>query len=182
MKKTGILLYTLFISLACSLEYDSSVRDELSETVPSSVLYGVEQIQVKNGTPRAAFSAAEARIWKEKENTELFDLQFLEFDESGEVITEGTADFLSINDNNDATIIGEISAYSKRNEASIKAEQLNWVDEKRELTSQGDGPVIISLDSGSILQGAGFTADFYSNTIEFTTAVEGSIATGSDSD
>ena len=182
MKKIGIILYSLLFALSCSLEYDSSVSDELSETVPSSVLYGVEQIQVKNGTPRAAFSAAEARVWEKKDSTELFEVKFQEFDEKGEVITEGVADYLSINDKNDATISGGISAYSNRNEASIKADELNWVDDKRLLTSPGGNPVVISLDGGSVLQGLGFSADLYTNTIGFTGSVEGSIETGSDSE
>ncbi len=180
MKKPVFFLVSLIIIASCQLEYDTSVRDELSESVPSSVLFNVEQIQVKNGNPKASFTAQEAYLWSEKEETELYSVQFLEFDENREIITDGVADYILINDNNDASIKGGISGRSIRNEASIEAENLDWKDETRELSSSIDGLVIISLDGGTVLKGAGFSADFYTETIGFSSRVEGNIESGSD--
>lgn len=156
------------------------MSDELSETIPSSILYNVEQIQVKNGSPKAVFSAEEARVWSEQENTEMFNVQFLEFDEKRNTITDGSADYVVIGDNHDATIKGQISGYSLRNEASIQADELSWMDEDRELSSPGEKRVIISLDGGTVLEGSGFSADFFTNTIGFSASVKGSIEVGSE--
>ena len=165
--------------LSCSLDYDSSVKDELSDTIPSSILYDVSRVQMKNSVPRASFSAREARVWEEREDTELFNVEFLEYDSSRGVLTEGTADYLLINKNNDATIQGNISGYSSQNEASMSAESLQWEDETRVLKSIDEKQVEISMDDGSVLRGKGFNADFYSNTIGFLSEVNGSIETSS---
>ena len=92
------------------------------------------------------------------------------------------ADYILINDNNDASIEGGISGRSIRNEASIEAENLDWKDETRELSSSSDGFVTISLDGGTVLKGAGFSADFYTETIGFSSRVEGNIESGSDNE
>jgi len=168
------------ILFSCSLEYDSSVSDELSETIPSSILFNVEQVQVKNGIPKAVFSAEEARVWNDQENTEMFNVQFLEFDEKRKTITDGSAEYVVISDNHDATIKGEISGYSLRNEASIQADELIWIDEERDLSSPGEKKVIISLDGGTVLEGSGFSADFFTNTIGFSSEVKGLIEVGSE--
>ena len=180
----GFLIYSLFLTffVSCSLEYDTSVQDELSETIPSSVLYNVEQVQVKEGSPRAFFSAEEAKVWDERDDTELFHVKFQEFDRARRIITDGEADYILINGNNDATISGNISGYSLNNEASLKAETLNWKDETRELESPGDEDVTISLDGGTVLEGAGFAADFYTNTVVFSTHVSGNIEAGAEKD
>ncbi len=179
-RRMKILIFSLTVTIflfSCSLDYDTSVKEELSDTIPSSILYDVSRVQVKNGVPRASFSAEEAKIWEEREDTELFDVKFLEYDSSRGILTEGTADYLLINKNNDATIQGNISGYSSQNEASMTAESLQWEDETRILKSTDEKRVEISMDDGSVLKGRGFNADFYSNTIGFSSDVNGSIET-----
>ncbi len=177
-----ILLLSIFgvLIFSCSLEYENSVSEELSETIPSSILFNVAQVQVKNGSPRASFSAQEARIWEEREDTELYKVEFLEFDGHRSIITRGVADYLLIDKNNNATITGNISGYSAQNEAAMVADSLQWEDETRSLKSLNESSVEISMDEGSVLKGNGFTADFYTNTIIFSSQVEGVIDTETD--
>lgn len=176
-RRPAPVLLALFLG-ACSLEYEDSVKDSLSEEVPSSILYEVEQVEVKNGAPQAVFSAEEARAWDERGDTELFSARFIEYGEGREVITDGTADYLLIRDNHDALARGNIRAASERMGASIQTEQLEWIDETREMRGGEDEAVTLSLEEGSLLKGVGFSADLYTRSVRFSSRVEGMIEVG----
>ena len=109
----------------------------------------------------------------------MFEFVFKEFDNTRAVITSGEADYLLISDNNDATIKGNIYGYSLKNESSVKADHLAWLDEKRELSSLEDTTVTISMDNGSLLEGEGFIADLYTNTTIFSSRIGGYLESGS---
>ena len=181
MPKYALYLLILVIS-ACSLEYDNSISESLDESIPTSRLYEVKRIQVQGGQPKVRFDADEAVVWEEKEQTELFEFVFNEFDEERTVITRGEADYLLISDSNDAEISGNIYGYSSRNEASIRAESLNWLDESRELSSSGESNVVIEMDNGSVMEGQGFKADMYTNSTSFESGISGIIESGSEDD
>jgi len=181
--KTYLLFSALILVIfSCSLEYDSSVTESLDASIPTSRLYNVEHVQVKGGVTKVTFEAEEAVIWDEKEETELMNFVFNEFNGDGEVITTGNADYLLVSDSHDANIKGNIYGYSQNNEASITADNLSWLDEKRELSSADDTPVSISMDNGSLLQGDGFLADLYTNTTSFSTKISGYIESRSSDD
>jgi len=181
--KTHLLLFILsLLILSCSLEYDSSVSESLDASIPTSRLYNVKHVQVQGGVAKVTFEAEEAVIWDEREETELMDFVFNEFNSEGEVITTGEADYLLISDSHDADIQGNIYGYSLNNEASITADNLNWLDEKRELSSREDTPVTISMDNGSLLKGDGFLADLYTNTTSFSSGISGTIESRSSDD
>ena len=171
------MIILLFFS--CSLEYDSSVSESLDESIPTSRLFGVKRVQVQGSQPKVSFEAREAVVWEKREETELFEFVFKEFDNTRAVITSGEADYLLISDNNDATIKGNIYGYSLKNESSVKADHLAWLDEKRELSSLEDTTVTISMDNGSLLEGEGFIADLYTNTTIFSSRIGGYLESGS---
>ncbi len=179
-----MLRYTIFpvifILSACSLEYDNSVAETLDESIPTSRLYEVKRVQVQGGQPKVSFEAEEAVVWEKKEETELFEFVFNEFDEQKDVITTGEADYLLISDSNDAQITGDVYGYSSRNEASIEAESLSWQDESRELSSNGDTDVVIEMDNGSVMEGRGFKVDMYTNTTSFESGISGILESGTE--
>ncbi len=175
MKTLIPLFLSLFLIISCSLEYDSSVSESLDESIPTSRLYNVKHIQIQGGVEKVSFEADEAVIWEEREETELRNFVFREYNRNGEVITSGEAEYLLISDSHDAEISGNIYGYSLNNEASIEADNLTWTDEKRELSSDRESPVIISMDNGSLLSGRGFTADLYTNTTTFSSGIGGRI-------
>ena len=172
----------IFSISACSLEYEDSMSETLDASIPTSRLYDVRRVQVQGGNPKISFEAEEAVVWEEKEETELFEFVFNEFDEQRDVITTGEADYLLISDSNDAEITGNIYGYSSRNEASIRAESLNWLDENRELSSAGDSEVVIEMDNGSVMEGRGFKADMYTNTTGFSSEISGVLESQSEDD
>lgn len=176
-----ISLLVLTLS-ACSLDYEDSMAETLDESIPTSRLFEVKRVQVQGGQPKVSFEADEAVVWEKREQTELFEFVFNEFDEERIVITTGEADYLLISDSNDAEISGDIYGYSSRNESSIRAESLNWLDETRELSSGGDSQVTIEMDNGSVMEGRGFKADMYTNTTSFESGIGGVLESGSEDD
>lgn len=178
MKKISVLTLLLLLILSCTLEYDSSVSDSLDESIPTSRLYNVRRVQIQGGVPKVTFEADEAVVWEEREETELFEFVFNEFGNEKDVITTAEADYLLISDNNDAEIQGDIYGYSLRNEASIAADNLTWMDETRELSSRTDSTVTIEMDNGSLLEGKGFQADLYTNTTTFSSGIGGTLESG----
>jgi hypothetical protein len=179
VKKILFSVLIIFLNFSCSLDYDSSFSDSLDESIPTSRLYGVKRVQVQGGQPKVTFQAEEAIVWEKREETELIKFVFNEFGSGRDVITTGEAEYLLISDNNDAKIQGHIQGYSLRNEASVKAENLSWLDEKRELSSMEESRVTIMMDNGSLLEGAGFVADLYTNTTIFSYGIGGSLESGS---
>jgi LPS export ABC transporter protein LptC len=173
--KILIFFIPIILILSCSLEYDSSVSESLDESIPTSKLYGVKHVQIQGGQAKVSFEAEQAVIWKEREETELMNFVFNEFGNDGEIITTGEADYLIISDMHDAEIIGNIFGYSQRNEASISADNISWIDEKRLLTSNEESDVIITKDNGSLLKGRGFSADMYTNTTTFSSGISGKL-------
>lgn len=173
------LIFIILIS-SCSLNYDTSVTESLDESIPTSRLYGVKRVQVQDGIPKVTFEAEEAVVWEEREETELFDFVFNEFDNQRDIITRGEAEYLLISDNNDAQIEGDIYGYSIRNEASVDADNLKWMDEKRILSSREDSFVSIELDNGSVLEGYGFKANLYTNSTTFSAGISGTLESGTE--
>ena len=176
----NIIILLIFSISACSLEYEDSMAETLDESIPTSRLYEVKRVQVQGGEPKVSFEADEAVVWEKREETELFEFVFNEFDEERDVITTGKADYLLISDSNDAEISGNVYGYSSRNEASIQAESLSWQDESRVLSSTGDSEVIIEMDNGSVMEGSGFKADMYTNTTSFESGIRGSLESGTE--
>lgn len=172
------MIITAYLS-ACSLDYDSSVSESLDASIPTSRLYNVKRVQIQNGAPKVTFVAEEAVVWEEREETELFNFIFNEYGDQKDIITRGEAEYLLIADTNDAVVEGQISGYSVRNEASLEADNLKWVDEKRLLSSRDDSLVSIEMDNGSLLEGRGFQADLYTNTTTFKSGIGGSLESGS---
>ncbi len=180
MYKPALSILAVFLLISCSLEYDSSVTEEMDTSIPTSSLNHVKRVQVQQGSPKVVFEAETAVVWEEREETELSDFTFLEYDENQEIITRGQAKYLLISDDHDAEVDGDIYGYSIRNEASITAENLYWNDKERILSSDQDKQVTIEMDNGSLLQGKGFEADMYTNTTRFKSGISGSLESGSD--
>jgi LPS export ABC transporter protein LptC len=182
MYKVFSFLILIVLISACSLDYDSSITESLDESIPTSRLYGVKRVQVQEGKPKVTFEAEEAVVWEEREETELFEFVFNEFDNQRDIITRGEAEYLLISDNNDAEVVGNIYGYSVRNEASVEADNLKWNDEKRILSSRDDSFVIIEMDNGSILDGRGFKADLYTNSTTFSLGISGTLESGTEAE
>jgi len=171
----SLLVLSLILTVSCSIDYDEAmVAEELSEELPDIIIYDFTQVQVKDGKPAYRIMGEEAKMYEKKQEHTISSLLFQEFNEEGEIITEGWADevlFFTVSE--DAELKGDLDFYSKTEEGSISAEYLYWQKENSVLKSNAEEPVTLREDSGSSITGTGFEADFDNKQIYFTGPTEG---------
>ena len=159
----------------CSLDYSQvSVADEMEDTIPDSVLEDFNYTIVRGGTPTYLLEADVAEFFQEREETHLGGLVFRELDETGSLVTEGTADeavYFTATEN--AELEGSLSFFSAVEEATINSDYLYWDAENKLLVGRADGEVSIRSESGSGLDGVGFEADIRRRFVDFSGEVSG---------
>ena len=175
MKKAAFSICISLIIAGCSLDSSSIyVTEEMSEDIPDSILYEFIHTSVKDGTPVFRLSAGTAYIYNKKEETQLLDILFQEFDRKGKIITEGRADeALFFSKSEDAEFWGNLFFYSLSEEASFQTAYLYWSDEEKRLIGRDDGEVLIQRDTGTEILGTGFEAAARTRIVTFAGPVSG---------
>ncbi len=174
-----IALYSLFLLLlfpSCEIEYTQYDNEEV-EGIPTAVLYNVRSLEVRDNYPLILFEADEAVIWQKRLETELKNFTFEEYRRSGEISNKGWADYLLLDNSNNAYIRGNIQGESITVDGSLSASELNWEHDKRLLKAVGATTVQIELANGTVLAGYGFESDFYNRTTTYASRVEGVLST-----
>ncbi|MBN2441607.1 MAG: LPS export ABC transporter periplasmic protein LptC [Spirochaetales bacterium] len=174
-----ILIFMILLVVSCSLDYSSAnVADDLSERIPETIFINFSQVQVKAGKITNKLEATRAESYTKKKEMVLENVQFLEYDESEEVITEGKADrAILYTETDDADMFGNIFFYSHTEKTAIYADTLFWKDKEQKLLAEPDEIVNLKKDDGSFLNGKGFSTDFRLREIIFTKSVRGSYTT-----
>ena len=175
MKKAVFPICISLIIAACSLDYSSVyATEEMSEDIPDSILYEFTHTSVKEGTPIFRLSAGTAYIYNKKEETQLSDILFQEFNKKGEIITEGRADeAVFFSESEDAEFWGNLFFYSLAEEASFQTAYLYWNDEEKKLIGRDNSEVLIRRDTGTEILGTGFEAEARTRIVTFTGPVSG---------
>lgn len=170
-----LLLLALLVSCSCSIDYDEAmVVEELSEDLPDIIIYDFVQVQVKDGKPEYRIMGGEAKMFEKKQEQSISSVLFQEFNNEGEIVTEGWADEVNyFTETEDAELRGNLDFYSKTEEGSISAEYLYWQKEGSILKSNPEESVTLREDSGSSISGTGFEADFDNKEIFFTGSAGG---------
>ena len=171
----SFILITLFVS-SCSLDYSSAnLAEDLSEKIPETIFIDFSQVQVRNSKITNKIEASRAESYTKKKEMVLENLRYREFNEDGELITEGKADRAVLNtETDDADMFGNIYFYSYTEKTGIYAETLFWKDKEEKLTSEEDEKVRVKKDDGSYIEGKGFETDFRIKEIVFNKKVQGS--------
>jgi LPS export ABC transporter protein LptC len=175
MRKYFTLFLIVLVFAGCSLDYSAVyVTEDMSEDLPDSILYDFTHTSVKNGIPVFRLSAAEAYIYNQKDETQLTDILFQEFDDSGNIATEGQADkAVFYTKTEDAELQGNLYVYSAAEEASFSTPYLYWSDADKKLTGKENLEVLIHRDSGTEIRGTGFVAEARTRIVEFSGPVSG---------
>jgi LPS export ABC transporter protein LptC len=170
-----LFLFTIIIS-SCSLDYSSAhIAEDLSETIPETEFIDFSQVQVRNNKITTKIEASLAESYTKKKEMVLKDLWYKEFDETGELITEGKADKAVFNtETEDADMFGNIYFYSYTEKTAIFADTLYWKNKEEKLIAEPDEKVIVKKDDGSYIEGKGFETDFRLKEIIFKKSVKGS--------
>ncbi|MBI9103919.1 MAG: LPS export ABC transporter periplasmic protein LptC [Spirochaetales bacterium] len=178
MKKRSfiLILLSLLFFFSCSLNYeDAFMTDEISEDIPDAVLSDFTHIAVRAGTETFRILAGKGENYDKKKESHFYEVEFRELNAEGQVVTLGECDkALLYLDSDNIELWGNLSFYSAEEEATILAEYLFWDDGEGILTGEPDSWVVIRKDSGSSLQGTGFTAYLRENRVILEESVSGS--------
>ena len=172
--RNQVLLLAVLLA-GCSLDYSQvSVTEEMSESIPNSIIEDFSYTIVRGGVPTYVLEADSAEFYSAIEETRLAGLVFQELQKDGSLVTEGTADeaiYFTATEN--AELLGALSFFSAVEEATIHSDYLYWDSENKLLLGKDDGHVSIQSDSGSELEGIGFEADIRRRFVDFHGDVSG---------
>lgn len=159
----------------CSLDYKSAeVAQKLPANVPDTALTDFVSTTMRGDRPYFRVTAQTAETFAKKNETILTDVQFEEFDKEGKVVADGRANRAVYHtDTQNAELSGDLSLYSAAEKATFKTDYLSWNDHEKRLAGTPDGVVRITKESGSFLEGRGFTATTRTRSFEFEHGVEG---------
>jgi LPS export ABC transporter protein LptC len=186
MNRYLFLCFLIFISFctACSLDYsEATIADESESEIPDTVLFDVTYTSVRNFHLLLQVEAESSKSYSNKNQAVLEKVQLTEYDSQGNTTSTGRADQIIFNtENENADFTGDIYFHSKREEASIIAENFYWDSEKRRLTADPEDKVVVQQDSGSQITGTQFSADMKTNIITYESPVQGTFVTEDDNE
>lgn len=172
----SIIIILLLIVSGCRFDYEETMMaDDLSEEIPETILKKFSQVMVKDSVPTFYIEADESRSFSKRKETIFLGVHFQEFDKTGQIITDGKAENAKMfNETESVELWGNLSFYSKREEASLEGEYLFWDNEQSTLSGKQDDRISIVEESGSKISGEGFFADSKTKSIKFSSQVSGS--------
>ncbi|WP_028972991.1 LPS export ABC transporter periplasmic protein LptC [Spirochaeta cellobiosiphila] len=162
---------------SCSLDYEgANLAESLEDDIPNSELDNFKQTVIEQGQIRFSIEAQKAKIFTEKTKSLLYEAQFNEF-EDGQQITHGQSDYIMYDDQKrDANLKGNIIIDSLKEATAIKADELNWNEEKQTLAGTSEGLVRVEQQEGSLMYGTGFEVNLKYNFIRFNHFIKGQYA------
>ena len=177
MSRAILLAASAAVLASCSLDYaQSQLATELSREIPDTVLTGVSHTVVRNNVVRFRIGAERVEAFAGEKRQYLYGVTFTEYDSTGAVRTDGTADHADFQtDTEDVALTGNLRFYSVPDEAWLEAEYLYWDSEERQLTSRPEESVSLEKGDGTTIVGRGFTAEMDESLIIFSGGVRGII-------
>jgi len=169
---------------ACSLAGLATQVAADAEELPTAVFTDYSHTVVVRGKKNFVLKAAKAELYQTSKRTLLEGVTFEEYDpDSGELLSLGQADQATYHtDTKDAEFSGSVRLESKKQDAILRGEYLQWLDKDKKLEGRLDRTVTISRADGSNVSGAGFEADAKRRAFSFKESVEGRIISKSDSE
>jgi len=173
-----ILAGLLLATAGCEIDYQAGYLDErLEEEIPDFILYNVRETDVRARGQKLTLTADRAEDYRVLTETRFYNVNFHELNPAGESVRSGHTDYGRLRDSQDADLKGNIRIDSRENGASVEADELSWISEKKQLSGPPEGRVFVKRDDGSSIEGTGFHADFRDDIIEFSGKVEGTLVT-----
>ncbi|MDR1901153.1 MAG: LPS export ABC transporter periplasmic protein LptC [Treponema sp.] len=168
-----VILMPLTIAfLSCSFDYGSAASG--IEDIPDITMEDVEYVRVRNGDPKAKFTAEHAARYEDKQMMELKNLSFEQFENHGEEVNaEGKAGAASVElESGNIRMNGGVHITVESEDYIIETGSLEWHDRDR-LLSSGTNEVNIRRTDGTNFSGHGFSADVRNRTWSFSAGVSG---------
>lgn len=172
----GISGLALFVFLlGCSFNYEEGkIAEDLSETVPETVLIDFVQVRTLEGRPDYRVYGTKAEAYGKRKETVISEVVFQDFNKEGEIETEGTADtIIYFTESENAEMSGNLRFYNDEEEVEIRSDYLFWNEQEEMLTTKEQEPVTLIKPNGTRITGTGFSARGKSKTIVFTGSAAG---------
>jgi len=174
-KAFSILFISLLFFSGCSFDYEQAeLAGSFSKGIPNTLVRNYTYVDIRAGQSSFQIYASRAEMYHKDHQTTLEDIFFQEFNEEGEIVTEGEADYAVLDTQTDnIEIRGSIHFASSLYDMIIQADYLYWNNESRTLEGKPEQEVFLEKQDGTVIQGRGFSVDSSSRNIYFDSEVEG---------
>ena len=171
----------LLLVVACSFDYTAGTADALRDQVPDTVMQNVTHTGVRGGLVTVELSSDRVENFSSDGRAVLTNVSYIEYDRDGSIANTGRADraiIFSATDN--AEVSGAIWLRSEGQETEITADELQWQDDSKRLSSATGRTVRLLRDDGTEVSGSGFEVDVRTKTVRFGGRVAGTLVVDSD--
>jgi len=168
------ILLVLVLASACSFNYEGANASAGAE-LPDAVFHDFDHNVYMAGMKVLSLHAGLAESYDKDGRMVLHDVDFSSYSRgSGALAAEGHAESAVFHsETQDAEFSGSITIHSTQEDASLKAEYLEWKGSEKTLSGGIDRSVTVTRGDGSWLRGAGFVADSRRRSFSFRESVEG---------
>lgn len=171
---TGMLLAGMLIG--CRFDYDEPVGPYEREDLPDFMLKGFSYTVNMGDGSRVLFTGTTGSFRDDRRTAELNEVEFLQFNQEGELLTIGYSRSAVINtDTEDALLSGDVVVDALEKDLVIRSSSLSWKREPQLLVSQPGEEVTMEQSSGTMISGYGFTGDLYRREFTFSEHAEGTL-------
>lgn len=174
----AFLAIVLAFSVGCSLDYGPELAETLDDT-PSLIFQGLEYRAVEKGEVVYLLKSQVAEEYSERREAKILSGEFTEFGSEGDVRTQGGAGVITVNQQtNDAVLKDNINFHSITEETRLSADELNWQNKTKMLTSPRERTVRVERKKNSTMEGTGFSLNMKTKTLTYTGSVQGTYING----
>ena len=189
MRNNYYLFFLLFITLllpgfilSCTFDYkEAMVDEEISGSTPNAVIINLDETVIEKGIIAYSLKAEKAETYDKKNLTVFTNIQFVEYDKTGEVATEGDVGHASYySDTEDMEFDKSFKVESLQQGYYIKGDAISWDGKEKVLTSDPEKEVTIGKENGSYIIGRGFSSNASNNSFNFDGGISGSYVSEDD--
>ncbi len=179
----AVITCAALLTNSCSFDYrESRLADSLSKELPNSVLTDYTHTSVRAGEPVFTVSAQSSSVFRQTHKAVLRRVDFQEFDDSGERVTEGSSDKATVFTQSDnVELSGNIRFRHVPDDFSVSASFLYYDNAERSLKGKPEEMVRIRRSDGSTIEGRAFSSSGIYRRIQFDDTVQGSYVSESTS-
>ena len=174
---------SLLVLLSCRLDTESlTTVDKLARDIPNIVITKVTYKEIERAQLVQEVYADEFKLFSNDQLVYVTKGNVKTY-EDGQGQLEGQAVSAKYNqETEDADVVGPIELYYYPEQTRITADDFQWIDKERRLSSKPEGVVKVEQDNGTNFQGKNFSVDMTTKTISYGQEVTGQLYAEGDSE
>jgi len=174
MTKNIICFFIILIFFSCcTFDYGNSESEE--DALPEIIMVNVEYVRVRSADPLARIQAERFERYEKQNLMKIQEITFEQYGERGEEVNiYGTAGRAAVNiESGDIFLDNKVNLEIKTEDITLETNQLEWLDESRNLYSGENDEVNIQRKNGTRFTGTGLQADIRMRSWEFRSNARG---------